>query len=602
MSSSAVTTFRASRAAWSQDLGLALIATLIALAVDAMSGFKTLHDAADNDSLLRLVEIRDLLAGQGWFDLHQYRMGVDGGFVMHWSRLVDAPIAAIILAASAFTGSIAGGEMAARILWPALMLCLSVFFLARAARRYGGDSAVLPAVIAGGGALHFLGIFSPNALDHHNIQLMLTLASLSFLLAAPQQKAAAAFSGICAALTLAIGMETAPYVAVIGLCVAGLFLFGGQGERSVARQYGLGFAGTALTVFVSTIPFADWGQARCDAFSSVQFVLAALGGTGLAVAASFDAACRTPMRRAMALAVLGAGLAAITLRWFPQCLAAPYAGLDPRLHEYWLDHISEAQSMFQLIQARDSSVLARYVTPIIAIAIMAARLRQGAWRRQDSLVGALLVASFVVSIWQVRGSTFSIALAVIALSGWIASWRERALATPTPAVSLKMIAVWLVSMNAFWTVASAMIADDPSATGAPVAGKPAMADCKADKDFSILATQPDSTVLATSNLGAPVLAYSGHRALSGPYHRNIAGNLLVLDAYMGTIAEAKTVIDRNKVGLVALCPGSPENKLLVDGAPGGFLAQLLRGAIPAWLEPVAGAQDGPLQLYRVKQG
>ena len=48
----------------------------------------------DNDSLLRLVEIRDLLGGQGWFDLHQYRMGPPGGFVMHWSRLVDAPIAA----------------------------------------------------------------------------------------------------------------------------------------------------------------------------------------------------------------------------------------------------------------------------------------------------------------------------------------------------------------------------------------------------------------------------------------------------------------------------------------------------------------------------
>ena len=45
------------------------------------AGFPTLADSGgDNDSLMRLVEVRDLVAGQGWFDLHQYRMGGDGGF------------------------------------------------------------------------------------------------------------------------------------------------------------------------------------------------------------------------------------------------------------------------------------------------------------------------------------------------------------------------------------------------------------------------------------------------------------------------------------------------------------------------------------------
>ena len=74
--------------------------TLCVVMVCALRGFPALTDAnGDNDSLLRLVEVRDLLAGQGWFDLHQYRMGPPGGFVMHWSRLVDVPIAFILLAA-----------------------------------------------------------------------------------------------------------------------------------------------------------------------------------------------------------------------------------------------------------------------------------------------------------------------------------------------------------------------------------------------------------------------------------------------------------------------------------------------------------------------
>src|SRR4051812_18771216 len=96
---------------WRTDAVLASLAAVFALGLHAASGFPTLAAShGDNDSLLRLVQIRDLLGGQAWFDLHQYRMGPEGGFVMHWSRLVDAPIALIILVLSSLTGSAAFGE------------------------------------------------------------------------------------------------------------------------------------------------------------------------------------------------------------------------------------------------------------------------------------------------------------------------------------------------------------------------------------------------------------------------------------------------------------------------------------------------------------
>ena len=65
---------------WHGDAAKALAATLVVVAVAAVGGFRSLAGNADNDSLLRLVEVRDLIAGQGWFDLHQYRIGGDGGF------------------------------------------------------------------------------------------------------------------------------------------------------------------------------------------------------------------------------------------------------------------------------------------------------------------------------------------------------------------------------------------------------------------------------------------------------------------------------------------------------------------------------------------
>ena len=42
---------------------------------------------------MRLVEVRDLIAGQGWFDLTQHRLDPPG-VSMHWSRVIDAPLAA----------------------------------------------------------------------------------------------------------------------------------------------------------------------------------------------------------------------------------------------------------------------------------------------------------------------------------------------------------------------------------------------------------------------------------------------------------------------------------------------------------------------------
>ncbi len=399
-SAGAVTLPKARQALWLQDLVLALLATLLVLAVAAATGFRSLDTVGDNDSLLRLVEVRDLIAGQGWFDLHQYRMGPEGGFIMHWSRLVDAPVAAIILVSTALGASMAVAETAARVLWPAAMFLLTVFFTLRAARRFGGDAAVLPALVTSAAALHFLGIYGPGALDHHNVQLMLTMASVAFLLAAPARKAAAALAGVSAALMLAVGMETAPYVAVIGAGVAILFVLGASGERIVARDYGLGFAAASAAVFLGTVSPAEWGMARCDAFSAAQFVLAALAGTGLAAVAATDFTSRGRARRLAALAVLGAVLAAVLLTGFPECLAAPYAALDPRLRTFWLDHVSEAQSVVELIRDRDTSVAARYATPVIALVLMVRGLARGEWRRQDVLVGMVLAAAFVVSIWQ----------------------------------------------------------------------------------------------------------------------------------------------------------------------------------------------------------
>src|SRR3990167_2986593 len=88
-----------------QHAGLLLSAAVIAslLIVSLLSGsFGKI--GPDGDDVMRLVQVRDLLNGQGWFDLVQPRLGPEGGTLMHWSRLVDLPIAAIAAPLQTFIG------------------------------------------------------------------------------------------------------------------------------------------------------------------------------------------------------------------------------------------------------------------------------------------------------------------------------------------------------------------------------------------------------------------------------------------------------------------------------------------------------------------
>jgi len=575
---------------------LGLAGALLALGLHALAGFPTLAAAhGDNDSLLRLVEIRDLIGGQAWFDLHQYRMGPPGGFVMHWSRLVDAPIAAVILVVSALTGKLATGEAVALFAWTTPLMAAALTFLLRIARAVGDEWAIVPAFIICAAALHFSGVFAPGDIDHHNVQLTLCLAAITALIVGRSYAAGIAAGAACA-LMLAVGMETLPVVAVAGLTAAATYLLGDRPEAAKAAGFGMGLAGGGLAAFVATVPVSSWLSPHCDAYSIPQFSVAAISGIGLAAAAVSPLLGRSFGRRLTALLALGIAVAVVAVTVFPQCLADPYAGLDPRLQQFWLNQVSEAQSFWRVLSDDWVKAAGIYVTPILALVVLGLRLR----RRSNAagwILMAFLTAVFAVSLWQVRGATFSLPLAAIALAAWVGDWRHRTALTSDRTSMLRMALVWLVSLNVTWSAAAhaASAALRETASGATPTGT-----CERPADFALLAAQPPATVLAISNLGSPILAHTPHSVLAGPYHRNVIGNLLALDAFMGTAEQARPTIESNRIGLVAICRGNAETALLTGPAPGGLLAALTRGEPPDWLEKLPQATGEPLEIYRVR--
>ena len=581
------------RQTWRIDLAIATTFALLYIVFHAFGGFGPIANfRGDNDNLMRLVQVRDLLAGQGWFDLHQYRMGPEGGFVMHWSRLVDAPIVFILLSASALTGSPAIAETTTLVLWPALLLLAALFLLLRSVRIVGGDAAVLPAVVVGGAAFHFIGLFVPGALDHHNVQLVLTLAMLAGLLGASENAWGGALAGGAAALMLAVGMETAPYVAIGGL-VAALCMLGGQPEgRRTAAGFGLTFAAVAGLAFVATVPPGAWGSASCDGYSVAQFAVAGLAGAGLACVAALPLAQRSLPHRLGGLLVLGLAVAGLVLFAFPQCLSSPYAGLDPRLKTYWLSAVTEAQPLTAILRDSVSMAASYYVTPLVALVVSVVALGRG--DRKAWVVAAFLGGAVLVSMWQVRGAMFAIPIATVPLAAWIGDLRTDAAAKPSVGRSLAMVAGWLLSFNVLWALAASAVfpADGDTAPGDETA-------CQVASDYDRLAALPASGVLAVSNLGAPVLRFTPHRVLAGPYHRNVDGNLLALSAFMDEPATARAIARGEKLEFVAFCRGNDESAKLAEWAPDGLMALLMSGKAPLWLEPLPGNDSEPLALYRI---
>src|SRR5258708_6574158 len=92
-------------------------------------------DAMSTDDAMRLVEVRDLIAGQAWFDLAQHRLDPPGT-PMHWSRVIDAPLAALILMLRPLAG-MEGAEAITLTLWPTLLFGAALILVAATARRIG---------------------------------------------------------------------------------------------------------------------------------------------------------------------------------------------------------------------------------------------------------------------------------------------------------------------------------------------------------------------------------------------------------------------------------------------------------------------------------
>jgi hypothetical protein len=546
----------------------------------------------DTDDNMRIMQVRGLLHGQGWFDLRQYRLNPPAGADIHWSRLVDLPIAGIKLALMPLVGG-ANAERTAVTVAPLLPMAAAMMAAAVAARRLIAPQAFGLAIAILLCAHSARAMWTPLRIDHHGWQLALLAWSVAGLVD-PKRARGGLVLGLSTALSLTIGLEMLPYLAIAGASAVLLWVRDGSQARRIA-PYGASLAGGCTLGFALFASYANRAPV-CDALSPV-WLSAMVGAGAVAVALSLVRSDSWKVR--LALAAGGGAIVAAGFAWaWPDCIG-PLEHASPELRSLWLDNVREARPIYRHGLQTSIVVCSLPVMGVIGYAVMLWRERRDPARLALWAAAALPAsAAALLLLWQSRAGPAAQLLAVPGATalGWLLIPQLRSTRLMLLRVFGTVLAFLLVSG----------ILQQQAAGLIPQKNKPVMktvnranALCPSLGALRPIARLPRGTVLTSVDLGPRLIAVTHHDAVAGPYHRNAADIIDVMRAFRGSADEAKAIVDRRRIDYVLVCPMLSETTIYATAAPKGFYVQLNRGQLPAWLTPVPLPAKSPFKMWRV---
>ena len=571
---------------WLLVFWLAVAAYMLWDRWDAISIF-ALGDTDDN---MRMMQVRGLLAGQGWYDLAQHRMA---GSNIHWSRLVDLPIAALKLLFTPIFGGRTAEQIAVAIA-PMLPMLVAMAALALAVRRLISPIAWPLAIALLACAGWTTGMWEPLRIDHHGWQLA-ALAWSMVSLTDPKKARAGVIMGVSTAFSLVIGLEMLPYLAAAGIIVV-LMWVRDAGEARRLAAYGASLGGGCAFGFLVFTSEANMAP-LCDALTPV-WLSAMLAAGAIAVVLAFLSPVK-PLAR-LGLAVLGGAILAGAFAWSaPQCLGR-LEQAPPELEALWLSKVREAMPIFAHGWDTVVEVLTLPIFGLIGYALMVWRSRGDvprliAW----AAIGLLAASGIGLLMWQSRAAPAAQMLAVpgaTALAWFAFLWLmgRRFMLVRVVGVALAFLLISGIATG----YATQYFNAAPLSEGRKAINR-ANNLCPTLWALHPIALQPRGTVLTFVDLGPRLITVTHHDAITGPYHRNAQQILDVMHFWRGDAANALATIRRYKVDYVLICPHLSESTIYEVEAPNGFYAQLMRGKVPNWLTPIQLPPYSPYRMWRV---
>ncbi|WP_313806403.1 hypothetical protein [Sphingobium sp.] len=556
------------------------------------------HDFAvlgfyDPDDALRLQEVRDWLAGQSFFDVSQHRVNPPMGGPMHWSRIVDMPIALLILLARPLIGA-ANAEIFACVTTPLLLLGGTASAVYWMAKRIGGRDIALASVVLLLATPTILIQFMPFRIDHHGWQIGMGAIALTGAFD-PNARRGGLISALAIAIWLQISSEALPYAVLF----AGLFglrslIEGAQGPRFTT--YALTLGSGALTLLTAMRGWQAPFDQHCDVLSAAYVwplaAFSAATGLGMASIGSSSTAHR------FAVMALGGGAAiAMFAIVGGDCVTGdPFQALGPIAYRHWYMQIMEGRPIWEQDVVKMGVIALPSVVGLFS-ALLAARAAAPHSREQVGwLVLALLIGgTAAVAIMVMRALSVAHLTALPSTAWMLLHLLKRVQASPRAALriigSVALTALTPAGICALWGVATSQ----PDKPG----GK--LVSCQATAALRPLGALPAGTLFAPVDMGPDILVKTHHSVIATGHHRNAAGITEVIQGFMARPDAARKLIGGLRGGrgadYVIACNNLNEFTYYGKASPQGLAAMLSRGQHPDWLIPMPG--ERPVRIFKV---
>ncbi|MEY4575171.1 MAG: hypothetical protein RL251_1293 [Pseudomonadota bacterium] len=543
----------------------------------------------DPDDELRLVQLRDFLNGQSWFDNRQYRLNPPDGAPMHWSRLIELPLAAITLLLTPMFGQTVA-EIVASTAVPLLLFGAIIMLLAGTAWRVGGERAAIAAAIITAMSVPLSVQLRPMRIDHHGWQIAMAVLALASLFHGHARKAGLVL-GAALAIWLHISLEGAPMSAAFFLFLGWQWLT--KPDQSARLFWTISaFALSSLVLFFGTQTQGLGAATYCDTVSPPH-LLAILAAAAIMIPGLFIAP-QSKLARVLTLGAAGGVAAAVFAMRAPECLNGPFSTLDPLVRDYWYVYVKEGMPIWHHDLPTIAFVMAAPIAGLVSCVVLTRKMdkmdRSKLW-----VIGFFSLYALVLSLFVSRTASVAAAYAVVPVAALIAHvfGLYRQSGVPKQRIFYVAIMLFLMVPGNFVFALFNVLPQLKSADDAR------LHSCESAQSVATLSDLPRGQFLVPFDMVPMVLVQTAHSVLASGHHRNEKAMHDQIEIFRSHPDVARGLMTARGINYLAVCPDEGELGRYAKKHPDGLWGQIAHGNVPDWLEPLPAKGKG-IMVWRVR--